>query len=250
MGGSRRPAPGHPGRSSAIATRRCPPVMQKVTIARWGPPKSAISAPTHRLQYPAGPQSAPLLPRIVTFCMIPPPHGHPLAVQKVTIPGSGHGSSPGCPPSSEIGQCPAQVIRTQGLWDPSDRWEVITLLSRRPTVLVASLLSALFMASECTGGTAKTLASRPTVTEQAARDLLAQAVDHTLNRDFRSLCGLAGSRNQCENDLRNGALEHAPQQPPTVVCSYELPDVVSARGRSLGGRVPVVDGVDGSTASL
>lgn len=119
------------------------------------------------------------------------------------------------------------------------------MLPRLRSGLSASLVGLLFIAAACGRYVDTLLDSRPAVTEQDARDLFAQAVDQTLERDFRSLCGLANSRSMCEIDLKSGALERAPTQWPKVACADEVPDVVGAKGRSLGGRVLVVDGVDG-----
>lgn len=118
------------------------------------------------------------------------------------------------------------------------------LVFRSRPAQAAALIGLLLLAAACSGGPARKIADRPPVTEQAARDLLTQAIDHTLAGDFESLCGLA-NRPMCEGDLKSGALASVPKQAPTVACSYAIPDVVSDRGRSLGGQVLVVDGVDG-----
>lgn len=120
------------------------------------------------------------------------------------------------------------------------------MLYRPPYWLTVCLVGLLFIATACTADVEMKLNSRPPVTKQGARELVTKAIDHTLTRDFASLCGLANSRSMCESDLKSGALERVSKQAPRVVCSYEIPDVVSASGRSLGGRVLVVDGIDGT----
>lgn len=119
------------------------------------------------------------------------------------------------------------------------------MLFRSRPGLVSALVGLLLLAAACSASPARRIENRPPVTEQAARDLLAQAIDHTLAGDFQSLCGMA-NRSMCESDLKNGAQASVPKQAPKIACSYEIPDLVSERGRSLGGRVLVVDGVDGT----
>ena len=85
------------------------------------------------------------------------------------------------------------------------------------------------------------------VSVEEATSLLNQAVAYTQARDLDKLCDLAGSKLMCQHQWEDaGGGWAVPAEPPEIVDTYLLPTVHLKRGgRAPGGRVLVLEGVDG-----
>ena len=85
-----------------------------------------------------------------------------------------------------------------------------------------------------------------TITVDEANELLARAEALAKAQDLDALCGMGGSVLLCERFWRN-SLEWAgvPEEPPEITESYILPNRPLPGGQSTGGRVLVLEGVDG-----
>lgn len=85
------------------------------------------------------------------------------------------------------------------------------------------------------------------VSVEEATSLLNQAVACAQARDFDKLCDLGGSKGICRSQLELAGGEQAvPAEPPEIVDTYLLPTVhLKWGGEIVGGRVLVVEGVDG-----
>lgn len=85
------------------------------------------------------------------------------------------------------------------------------------------------------------------VSVEEATSLLNQAVAYAQGRDLDKLCELAGSKGLCQSqwELAGGG-QAVPAEPPEIVDTYLLPTVrLKWGGRIVGGRVLVVEGLDG-----
>ncbi|HEY4711112.1 MAG TPA: hypothetical protein VIH69_00285 [Dehalococcoidia bacterium] len=85
------------------------------------------------------------------------------------------------------------------------------------------------------------------VSVEEATSLLNQAVAYAQARHFDKLCELAGSKGICRHQWELAGGEQAvPAEPPEIVDTYLLPTVYLKNGyEAVGGRVLVVEGVDG-----
>ena len=85
------------------------------------------------------------------------------------------------------------------------------------------------------------------VSVEEGTDLLNQAVAYAQARDLDRLCDVSGSKGICRHQWELAGGEQAvPAEPPEVVDTYLLPTVhLKWGGRVVGGRVLVVEGVDG-----
>lgn len=82
---------------------------------------------------------------------------------------------------------------------------------------------------------------------EEATSLLNQAVAYAQARDLDKLYELAGSRGICRSQWElSGGQEAVPDESPEIVDTYLLPTVhLKNGGEAVGGRVLVVEGVDG-----
>jgi hypothetical protein len=85
------------------------------------------------------------------------------------------------------------------------------------------------------------------VSVEEATGLLNQAVAYAQARDLDKLCNLCSSNGICRHQWEDaGGGQAVPAEPPKVVDTYLLPTVnLKWGGRVVGGRVLVVEGVDG-----
>ena len=85
------------------------------------------------------------------------------------------------------------------------------------------------------------------VSVEEATSLLNQAVAYAQVRDLDRLCDLARSELMCQHQWEwAGGGWAVPEEPPEIVDTYLLPTVHLRRGgRAPGGRVLVLEGVDG-----
>jgi hypothetical protein len=85
------------------------------------------------------------------------------------------------------------------------------------------------------------------VSVEEATSLLNQAVAYAQVRDLDKLCDLARSELMCQHQWEwAGGGWAVPEEPPEIVDTYLLPTVHLKRGgRAPGGRVLVLEGVDG-----
>jgi hypothetical protein len=85
------------------------------------------------------------------------------------------------------------------------------------------------------------------ITEEEASAVLEAAHVSSLEQDLESLCGLGGSVLSCQSAWQNmGEWAAVPAAPPIVTSTRILPDLELSNGStSRGGRVLVVDGIDG-----
>jgi hypothetical protein len=85
------------------------------------------------------------------------------------------------------------------------------------------------------------------ISVEEATSLLNQAVAYAQARDLDKLCELAGSKGICRHQWEWAGGECAvPDEPPEIVDTYLLPTVQLKNGhKSVGGRVLVLEGVDG-----
>lgn len=85
------------------------------------------------------------------------------------------------------------------------------------------------------------------VSVEEATSLLNQAVSYARDRDLDKLYELAGSKGICRSqwELAGGG-QAVPAEPPEIVDTYLLPSVhLKNGGKAVGGRVLVLEGVDG-----
>lgn len=85
------------------------------------------------------------------------------------------------------------------------------------------------------------------VSAEEATSLLNQAVAYAQARDLDRLCDLSGSELMCQHYWGwVGGGQAVPEEPPEIVDTYLMPTVhLKMGGKSPGGRVLVVEGVDG-----
>jgi hypothetical protein len=85
------------------------------------------------------------------------------------------------------------------------------------------------------------------VSVEEAISLLYQAVAYAQVRDLDKLCDLCSSNGICQHQWEGvGGGQAVPEEPPEIVDTYLLPTVHLKRGgRAPGGRVLVLEGVDG-----
>jgi hypothetical protein len=85
------------------------------------------------------------------------------------------------------------------------------------------------------------------VSVEEATSLLYQAVAYAQVRDLDKLCDLASSELMCQHQWEwMGGGQAVPEEPPEIVDTYLLPTVyLKSGGRAPGGRVLVLEGVDG-----
>jgi len=86
-----------------------------------------------------------------------------------------------------------------------------------------------------------------TITFNEAVELLRQAEDYAQSGDISSLCNMSDAVQAClEEFSRLEGKAAIPSDSPTIVKTYVLPDVLLDNGNTLlGGRVLVIQGVDG-----
>ena len=85
------------------------------------------------------------------------------------------------------------------------------------------------------------------VNVEEAMSVLNQAVTYAQARNLDELCGLSGSKLMCQHQWEwAGGGQAVPDDPPEIADTYLLPTVhLKSGGRAVGGRVLVLEGVDG-----
>lgn len=85
------------------------------------------------------------------------------------------------------------------------------------------------------------------VSIEESMSVLSQAVTYAQARDIDRLCDLSASKLMCQHQWEwAGGGQAIPAEPPEIVDTYLLPTVhLKSGGKSPGGRVLVVEGVDG-----
>jgi hypothetical protein len=85
------------------------------------------------------------------------------------------------------------------------------------------------------------------VSVEEATSLLNRAVAYAQARDLDKFYGIAGSQGICRSQWElAGGQEAVPDEPPEIVDTYLLPTVhLKNGGKAVGGRVLVLEGVDG-----
>ena len=85
------------------------------------------------------------------------------------------------------------------------------------------------------------------VSVEEAMSVLNQAVAYAQAQDLDKLCDLSGSKLMCQHQWEwAGGGQAVPDDPPEIVDTYLLPTVhLKSGGRAVGGRVLVLEGVDG-----
>ena len=85
------------------------------------------------------------------------------------------------------------------------------------------------------------------VSVEEAISVLNQAIAYAQARDLNKLCDLSGSKLMCQHqwEWADGG-QAVPAGPPEIVDTYLLPTVhLKSGGRAVGGRVLVLEGIDG-----
>jgi len=115
------------------------------------------------------------------------------------------------------------------------RWIIISVVI---TVIISSFASIVAFASN---------ENNEEVNVEEATRLLNQAIAYAQARDLDKLYELAGSKGICRSQWELAGGEQAvPDESPEIVETYLLPTVHLKNGdRAVGGRVLVVEGVDG-----
>ena len=115
-------------------------------------------------------------------------------------------------------------------------WIVITIIAVGIICLAVVIPTFVFLSYE-----------NEEVSIEEATSLLYQAVAYAQVRDLDKLCDLAGSELMCQHQWEwVGGGQAVPEEPPEIVDTYLLHTVHLKRGgRAPGGRVLVLEGVDG-----
>ncbi|MFP3974867.1 MAG: hypothetical protein ACLFVK_01425 [Dehalococcoidia bacterium] len=88
------------------------------------------------------------------------------------------------------------------------------------------------------------------VSVQEAKAVLDKAVTYASSGKVEKLCNMGGSVSICEHHLRDaGGDESIPSEPPEIVDTYLVREKHSDNRTQLGGRVLVLEGVDGRGAT-